>query len=56
MPEYKIKLEEIKSRINNLLNVYSLLALRSINVNNINNISKEIQEEDISNKNNEDEF
>ena len=34
IPEYKIKLENIKSRINNLLNVYSLLALRSLNVSN----------------------
>ena len=32
MPEYKIKLENIKSRINNLLNIYSLLALRALNV------------------------
>ena len=30
IPEYKIKLENIKSRINNLLNIYSLLALRSL--------------------------
>ena len=31
IPEYKLKLENIKSRINNLLNIYSLLALRSLN-------------------------
>jgi len=41
MPEYKIKLENIKSRINNLLNIYSLLALRSLNISN-----------DVGNKNN----
>ena len=49
MPEYKIKLESIKSRINNLLNVYSLLALRALNtpggehndkLNEIDNIDK----------------
>ena len=49
IPEYKIKLENIKSRINNLLNVYSLLALRALNVpggenqnklNDIENIDK----------------
>ena len=50
MPEYKIKLENIKSRINNLLNIYSLLALRALNVpsgdhsgdkvDNIENIDK----------------
>ena len=49
LPEYKIKLENIKSRINNLLNVYSLLALRAVNVpcgenkdklNDIENVDK----------------
>ena len=34
VPEYKIKLENIKSRVSELLNIYSLLALRSININN----------------------
>jgi len=33
VPEYTIKLENIKSRVSNLLNVYSLLALKSINDN-----------------------
>ena len=37
IPEYQIKLENIKSRINNLLNVYSLLALRSLNISNEDN-------------------
>ena len=53
IPEYKIKLENIKSRINNLLNIYSLLALRSIknpngehnndreNINNFDNKEEE---------------
>ncbi len=49
IPEYKIKLENIKSRINNLLNVYSLLALRSLNVpggeHNINNNNLEQNDE-----------
>lgn len=54
MPEYKIKLEGIKSRVSNLLNVYSLIALRSINVSNSNNNIKEIEGEDISLKNKED--
>ena len=40
MPEYKMKLENIKSRISNLLNVYSLLALKNINILNDN---KEIE-------------
>ena len=34
VPEYTIKLENIKSRVSNLLNVYSLLALRSLNDTN----------------------
>ena len=38
VPEYTIKLENIKSRISNLLNIYSLLALRTIN--NISNNSE----------------
>ena len=33
----KIKLDNIKSRVSNLLNVYSLLALKSINSTNNNN-------------------
>ena len=53
IPEYKIKLENIKSRINNLLNIYSLLALRSLkspngehnndreNINNFDNKDEE---------------
>ena len=36
VPEYKIKLENIKSRVSNLLNVYSLLALKSLNSTNVN--------------------
>ena len=40
VPEYTIKFENIKSRVSNLLNIYSLLALKSIN--DINN--KEIEE------------
>ena len=39
VPEYKIKLENIKSRIYKLLNIYSLIALKSIN-NNSNDVSK----------------
>ena len=38
VPEYKIKLDDIKSRIYKLLNIYSLIALKSIN--NSNDISK----------------
>ena len=54
IPEYKIKLEKIKSRINNLLNIYSLLALKNINIININTNNKEIEEEeDINSNNNE---
>ena len=34
VPEYTIKLENLKSRVSNLLNVYSLLALRSLNDTN----------------------
>ena len=39
LPEYTFKLENIKSRISNLLNIYSLLALKSINDNNEKDIS-----------------
>ena len=42
VPEYTIKLENIKSRVTNLLNIYSLLALKSIN--DFNN--KEIEEKE----------
>ena len=52
IPEYKIKLEKIKSRISNLLNIYSLLALKNINIININANNKEIEEEDDINSNN----
>lgn len=34
IPQYKLKLEAIKSRIYKLLNIYSLIALQSINNNN----------------------
>ena len=43
IPEYAIKLENIKSRVSNLLNVYSLIALRSLN-NNMNNNNEKIIE------------
>ena len=41
VPEYKLKLESIKSRIYKLLNIYSLIALKSINnnPNDVNNIN-----------------
>ena len=51
MPEYKVKLERIKSRVISLLNVYSLLALKSANDNNVND--REIQEENINLEKNE---
>ena len=51
MPEYKVKLEKIKSRVISLLNVYSLLALKSANDNNGND--REIQEENINLEKNE---
>ena len=51
MPEYKVKLERIKSRVISLLNVYSLLALKSANDNNGND--REIQEENINLEKNE---
>jgi len=54
VPEYKVKLENIKSRISNLLNVYSLLALKNINIIYNNNNHKEIEKkEDIRSNNNE---
>ena len=55
IPEYKVKLENLKSRITNLLNIYSLLALKNINIStNNNSINKEIEEEeDINSNNNE---
>ena len=54
IPEYKVKLENLKSRITNLLNIYSLLALKNINISTNNNcINKEIEEEDINSNNNE---
>ena len=34
VPEYRIKLNNIKSRVADLLNIYSLLAIRSINITN----------------------
>ena len=37
IPEYRIKLDSIKSRVTELFNVYSLLAIRSINISNENN-------------------
>ena len=37
VPEYKIKLDAIKSRIYKLLNIYSLIALKSINNNSNGN-------------------
>ena len=37
IPEYKVKLESLKSRITNLLNVFSFLALKSVNDANDNN-------------------
>ena len=46
VPEYTIKLENLKSRVSNLLNIYSLLALRSLNDTNDKNI------DNISNENN----
>ena len=42
IPEYKVKLESLKSRITNLLNVFSFLALKSVNDTNSN--SRDIQE------------
>ena len=33
MLDYRYKLEKIKSRVLNLLGVYSLLALKTININ-----------------------
>ena len=45
--EYTLKLESIKSRVSNLLNIYSLLALRSMN--DTNNI---IQNKEVDNNDN----
>ena len=44
--EYKMKLESIKSRITNLLNVYSLLALKNINISKGNLRNENEFEED----------
>ena len=52
VPEYTIKLEKIKSRVSNLLNVYSLLAIKSINDNDIKENSVK-QEFDINGNGNE---
>ena len=46
VPEYKIKLDDIKSRIYKLLNLYSLIALKSINNSNEINKSNDINEKD----------
>ena len=46
IPEYQIKLENIKSRINNLLNVYSLLALRSLNITNGDNNNENLNKKE----------
>ena len=45
IPEYKVKLENIKSRVTNLLNIYSLLALKNINIPKINS-NKDVEIED----------
>ena len=44
MPEYILKLEDIKSRIYKLLNIYSLIALKSINDSNDISKSKDNKE------------
>ena len=46
VPEYIIKLDSIKDRVTNLLNIYSFLALRSINNSNNNHNNKGIQIEE----------
>ena len=46
VPEYKIKLDGIKSRIYKLLNIYSLIALKSINNANDISIANDINEKD----------
>ena len=56
VPEYKVKLDIIKSRVTDLLNIYSLLALRSINnsneiIENNNEQDKEIKDENQVNGN-----
>ncbi len=48
IPEYKVKLESLKSRIINLLNVFSFLTLKSVNDTNSNN--RDIQEKNINKK------
>ena len=45
IPEYKVKLENLKSRVTNLLNIYSLLALKNINIPKINS-NKDVEIED----------
>jgi len=47
IPEFTVKLENIKSRVSNLLNIYSLLAIKSININDKREISIK-QEDDIN--------
>ena len=37
IPEYKYKMDKIRTRVINLLEVYSLLALKSINIPGSNN-------------------
>ncbi len=37
MPEYKYKLEKLRTRVINLLEIYSLFAIKSININGNNN-------------------
>ena len=48
VPEYKVKLDNIKSRVTELLNVYSLIALRSINNTNENNQNVQEEENEIN--------
>ena len=48
VPEYKVKLDNIKSRVTELLNVYSLLALRSINNSNEQHINVQVEENDMN--------
>ena len=50
VPEYKVKLDNIKSKVTELLNVYSLLTLRSFNNTN-ENIQNVQEEEDEINDN-----
>ena len=46
VPEYKIKLDDIKSRIYKLLNIYSLIALKSLNNSNYVSKVNDINEKD----------